>query len=152
MLTRMGISGGTGARTRARGAWGIGLAVLIAGLLTAFSAASASALTDLSGGAYQILAPGAEGGLYPGPFSSDQAALYDALTPLGGHVGQAKLEEDYVSEKFGVQGAVLRTEEPEAGLKIERDSHDIPHVFGATRNDVMFGSGWLAAQDRGLLL
>ena len=39
-----------------------------------------------------------------------------------------------------------------SGLEILRDSHDIPHIYGATRGDVMFGSGWVAAEDRGLLL
>jgi acyl-homoserine lactone acylase PvdQ len=132
------------------------LAAVLAGacLVLALGAvrASAESLPDFSGGAYQILAPGEEGGLAPGPFSGDQAALYDALTPLQGHVSQKKIEEDYVSEKFGVQGALLSKEEPIPGLKIERDSHDIPHVFGETRGDVMYGSGWLAAQDRVILL
>jgi acyl-homoserine lactone acylase PvdQ len=127
-----------------------GLVVLVSALLWAMPA-GAEELKDFSGGAFQILAPGEEGGLAPGPFSGDQAALYDALTPLK-KVSMKKIEEDYVSEKFGVQGAVMSKEEPIAGLKIERDSHDIPHVFGETRGDVMFGSGWLAAQDRALLL
>ncbi|HEX8714800.1 MAG TPA: penicillin acylase family protein, partial [Solirubrobacteraceae bacterium] len=63
------------------------------------------------------------------------------------------LEKDFVSEKFGVTGPVLRTEETgRPGLEIVRDSHDIPHVYGETRADVMFGSGWIAAEDRGELL
>ncbi len=50
-------------------------------------------------------------------------------------------------------GSVLRSESTgRAGLEILRDSHDIPHIFGTTRADVMFGSGWVAAEDRGLLL
>ena len=51
-------------------------------LLLALSAAPANALIDLSGPAFQILAPGEEGGLVPGPNSGDQAVLYDKLTPL----------------------------------------------------------------------
>ena len=121
-------------------------------LLLALSAAPANALIDLSGPAFQILAPGEEGGLVPGPNSGDQAVLYDKLTPLK-TVSMKRLEEDFVSEKFGVQGPILRTEETgHPGLEIVRDSHDIPHVFGQTRADVMFGSGWIAAEDRGLLL
>ncbi len=115
-------------------------------------AASASALEDFSGGAYQILAPGAEGGTFPGPFSSDQATLYDKLTSKKGGVSQTKLEKDFISEKFGVQGATLSTETPEPGLEIKRDSHDVAHIFGETRAEVMFGSGWVGAKDRGLLL
>ena len=49
-------------------------------------------------------------------------------------------------------GGTLRVEKPEAGLEIVRDNHDIPHINGATRGDAMFGSGWVAAKDRGLLL
>ena len=37
-------------------------------------------------------------------------------------------------------------------LVIKRDKNDIPHIYGATRELVMFGSGWVAAEDRGLLL
>lgn len=130
-----------------------GLAAL---MLLALGAASASAgppLVDMSGGAYMILAPGEEGGITPGPFSTDQGKLYNALTPLKGKVSTKAIEKDYLSEKFGVQGPILRTEETgRPGLEIVRDSHDIPHIYGETRSDVMFGSGWVAAEDRGLLL
>jgi acyl-homoserine lactone acylase PvdQ len=108
---------------------------------------------DLSGPAFQILAPGEEGGLEPGPFATDQGKLYDKLTGRKASILPATLEKDFVSEKFGVTGPILRTESTgRAGLEIVRDNHDIPHVFGATRADVMFGSGWIAAEDRGLLL
>jgi acyl-homoserine lactone acylase PvdQ len=152
----------TGPTLDARGAHGCtkrarrgAVGVLAAGLLAMLAAAPASAapeLVDLSGPAFQILAPGEEGGLFPGEHSADQALLYDALTPVR-NVSTKRLEEDFLSEKFGVQGAVLRSEETgRAGLEILRDSHDIPHIYGQTRGDVMFGSGWVAAEDRGLLL
>jgi acyl-homoserine lactone acylase PvdQ len=117
------------------------------------SSASAEELVDFSGPAFQILAPGEEGGAFPGPFSSDQGILYDRLTPHAGKVSKRTLEHDYLSEKFGLNGPVLRSESTgHAGLEILRDTHDIPHIFGQTRADVMFGSGWVAAEDRGLLL
>ena len=132
------------------------VAVVAAGALTATCASTASAtppeLVDLSGPAFQILAPGEEGGLFPGPHSGDQVPLYDALTPLA-RVSTKRLGEDFLSEKFGVQGPILASEETgRPGLEILRDSHDIPHIYGQTRADVMFGSGWVAAEDRGLLL
>jgi len=137
----------------ARALWRLALGGLASCLLLTVGAAPASALVDLSGGAFQILAPGEEGGFTPGPFATDQGKLYDALTPLQGNVTRRAIEHDYLTEKFGVTGPVMRSENTgRAGLEILRDSHDIPHVFGTTRADVMFGSGWLAAEDRGLLL
>jgi hypothetical protein len=93
--------------------------VLLGGLaacrLAALGAAPAGAFTDLSGGAFQILAPGEEGGYPPNEFSTDQGVLYNALTSLQGNVTTRKLEHDYLSEKFGVVGPVLRVENTGAG-------------------------------------
>jgi acyl-homoserine lactone acylase PvdQ len=126
------------------------LVTLVAGLLIV---APASARVDFSGPAFNILAPGQFGGLPPVQYSTDQGQLYDALTPLGGHVTTADVSRLYLSEKFGVTGPVTRSEQTgRAGLQILRDDHDIPHIYGSTRDDVMFGSGWVAAEDRGLLL
>jgi acyl-homoserine lactone acylase PvdQ len=125
------------------------VATLVAALLIAVPA---SARTDYSGPAFNILAPGEFGGLPATQYSTDQGLLYNALTPLEGHVTAADVAKDYLSEKFGVIGPVVRTERPETGLTILRDKNDIPHVYGKTRADVMFGSGWVAAEDRGLLL
>ena len=107
---------------------------------------------DYSGPAYQILAPGDFGGLPPDENSIDQGILYNELTPLMGNVTANDLEKYFLSEKFGVTGPVVRTEEPEPGLVIKRDKNDIPHVYGQTRDEVMFGSGYIAAEDRGLIL
>jgi Penicillin amidase len=139
-------------RERAIGAWRIALGLLLAALLLALGASSAGALSDYSGPAYQILAPGDFGGLPPTANSVDQGILYDKLTPLQGNVTAEDLEQSFLSEKFGVTGPVARTENPEPGLEIKRDGNDIPHVFGQTRAEVMFGSGWIAAEDRGLIL
>jgi acyl-homoserine lactone acylase PvdQ len=126
------------------------LATLVAGLLMV---APASARVDFSGPAFNILAPGQDGGLPANQYSTDQGQLYDALTPLGGHVTPADLRRLYLSEKFGLTGPVTRSEQTgRPGLQILRDDHDIPHVYGKTRADVMFGAGWVAAEDRGLLL
>ena len=122
-------------------------------LLLTLGASQAAAQDDFSGPAYQILAPG-EYGAIPGTVNStDQGMLYDALTPLQANVTAADLERYYLSEKFGISGPVARSENTgRPGLQILRDSYDIPHISGRTRDDVMFGSGWVAAEDRGLLL
>src|ERR1700724_903951 len=96
-------------RVSSERAWRIALAVPVGCLLMALAAAPAGALVDLSGPAFQILAPGEDGSGIPTEFSSDQGKLYDALTPLKS-VGTPTLEKDYISEKFGVTGSVLRTE------------------------------------------
>ena len=131
------------------------LAVCFLGCVVAIllSAASAQARVDYSGAAYNILAPGEFGGVPTNQYSTDQGQLYDALTPLQGNITPADLNRYYLSEKFGVAGPVTRRENTgRPGLQILRDSHDIPHIYGRTRDDVMFGSGWVAAEDRGLLL
>ena len=115
--------------------------------------APAAAQVDFSGPAFNILAPGQFGGVPANQYSTDQGQLYDALTPLQGQVTAADLSRYYLSEKFGVTGPVVRSEQTgRPGLQILRDSHDVPHIYGRTRDDVMFGSGWVAAEDRGLLL
>ena len=106
-MRRSGIS-----RTRivlacgARGLWGFALGGLACCLLLALGAAPAGAtITDLSGPAFQILAPGEAGSAFPTEFSSDQGELYNKLTPLQGKVTAGKLPKDYVSEKFTEPGA-----------------------------------------------
>jgi hypothetical protein len=127
------------------------LATFVA-LLLAIPNAEAAA-TDFAGPAFNILAPGEFGGLPPNQYSTDQGQLYDALTPLQGNVTAADLSRYYLSEKFGVVGPVVRSEQTgRRGLQILRDSFDVPHIYGRTRDDVMFGSGWVAAEDRGLLI
>jgi len=139
----------------ARGLWRFIVGGLAGCLLIALGATPASAtpvLTDFSGPAFQILAPGEDGGSAPTQYSTDQGALYNHLTGVT-KVTAKQLEKSYLSEKFGVQGPVLRTENTgRPGLEILRDKNDIAHVYGQTRADVMFGSGWIAAEDRGLLL
>jgi acyl-homoserine lactone acylase PvdQ len=155
MGRRGGSRRGIGNARTMRRPWRLALAGALGCLMAAFAAAPAGAtVSDYSGGAYQILAPGEEGGIIPGPFSSDQAEMYNALTHLEGKVFQHALEKDYVSEKLQEPDHAGDTEEftSRPGVEIWRDSHDIPHIFGATRGDVMYGSGWVAAQDRGLLL
>src|SRR5664279_3464331 len=131
------------ARVRWAGARAVRLlafGLLVAGLLVALgasaTAASATEPEDFSGSAYQILAPG-DGGYPPfGPSSStyDQGLLYDALTPLQGNVTAADLDKNYLSEKFGVTGPVIGEENLAPGLVIKRDKNNIPHIYGATRD------------------
>jgi len=143
------------ARGVARRLRGAGIA---AGMVFALSAAPAIAseppLEDFSGPAFMILPPGENGSLAENIFSTDLGEKYNALTPRQGMVTQADIEKDFISEKFGVQGPVLREEiTPRSpGLTIRRDQYDVPHIYGQARSDVMYGSGWVDAEDRGLLI
>ena len=60
----------------------------------------------------------------------------------------------FKSERFGVDTAAPSTIEtvPRSGVTIERDSYNVPHVTGATHDDGVWAAGWIAAEDRGLLL
>ena len=54
--------------------------------------------------------------------------------------------------RLGPDGRRTLVERPRPGLRIVRDRWDVPHVYGRTRSDVMFGAGWATAADRGLLM
>ncbi|HJW69250.1 MAG TPA: penicillin acylase family protein [Candidatus Binatia bacterium] len=102
--------------------------------------------------AYNILPPGQYGGLPVEPHSTDQIPLYDGLTPLRGTVTVDDIQRLYKPENFTPNGAT--TEEPtgRAGLTIMRDAFGVPHIYGQTADDVWFGAGFVAAEDRSLLL
>ncbi len=127
---------------------------LVALAIAALSLASCSSAngnrTDL---ALNVLPPGEAGGLPPGVNSTDQLKLYDGLTPLSGHVSESDLGRYFKSEQLGLGEESGRVEQtPMAGLRIVRDSYDVPHVFGQTRAEVEYGAGWVTAEDRGLFL
>ena len=80
--------------------------------------------------------------------------MYDALTPLFDHVDRADLFTDFKSEGFGLSGDGPGHLEPVpyAGVTIIRDRYDVPHVYATTHDGGVWAAGWIAAQDRGLLL
>jgi len=118
------------------------------------SVASADA-PDFAGQAFDILPPGQAGGLILTAQSKDQMVLYDNLTPLFDQVTTADLPNYFKPNVFGIgQPTPKRTELPPGhpGVRIERDKFEVPHVTGDNRGDVMFGAGWVTAEDRGLLM
>jgi acyl-homoserine lactone acylase PvdQ len=127
--------------------------VLVALLLAAGTAASARP-RDHAAVALSILPPGENGGLEFNRNTTDQAKLYDALTPLWDTVTNADLRRLFKPATLGLGGAKPTRVEtlPRAGARILRDGFDVPHVRGKTQADVMYGAGWATAEDRGLLL
>ena len=126
---------------------------LIALLVPALVSASSSAKKppDFASTALNVLPPGE--GADSGPNSTDQLALYDGLTPLWNAVSPTNVHRFFKPETFGLQGKAQRVEDTgRKGLKILRDKWDVAHITGKTRADVMFGSGFVTAEDRNLLM
>jgi acyl-homoserine lactone acylase PvdQ len=126
-------------------------AALTALPLIATGAASA-APRDYAQQAFNILPPGQAGTLAPGPHSTDQLRLYDALTPLGGNVSAANVRSFFKPAGFRPTGKARREKLPMKGVTIVRDKFDTPHINGKTRAKVLFAAGWVTAEDRSLLL
>jgi acyl-homoserine lactone acylase PvdQ len=127
-------------------------AVAVLALAAAFGAGAAPR-HDFAAVARDILPPGNFGGITFTKHSTDQAVLYDALTPLRGNVTAKDVRKDFKSEPLwnGTEKAV-RTESPGRGVTIKRDSFDVPHVFAKTEASVFYGAGYAAAEDRGVLM
>jgi acyl-homoserine lactone acylase PvdQ len=93
------------------------------------------------------------------PYSQDQLGKYENLLYGYPTLTDAKLGKYFDDESFGVRPAdVIRTEQPSsaaypAGLvRIVRDSHDVPHIYGATNEAAAFGAGYAQAEDRLFLM
>jgi acyl-homoserine lactone acylase PvdQ len=116
-------------------------------------APQAAAATDFAQTARNIIPSGQYGG-YPGPGADAQAKLYDGLTPLFDEVSDADLTTYFKSERFGIDTDGPSTTEtvPRAGVTIQRDKFNVPHVTGATHDDGIWAAGWIVAEDRGLLM
>lgn len=117
--------------------------------------AAPAAAKDYAPDALNIIPSGQYGGL-PVPANADQQALmYDGLTPLFDQVTTPDLTKYFKTEALGAGGspAPTRAEStPRKGLKIVRDAFNVPHITGKRRDDVIWGTGWVTAEDRALLL
>jgi acyl-homoserine lactone acylase PvdQ len=130
-------------------------AVLVLGTLV--PGANAQTADDFSspGEAFNILPPGQAGGFVFGPNASDQIPLYDGLTPKFDNVTTADLPNFFKKNVFGLGGLPLQrtqTFPSRPGLTVRRDSFSVPHVEASTRDDVMYGIGFVTAEDRTLLM
>ena len=135
----------------------------LAALLATLVAASAIVLSpiaaapqqrlDYAAAAWTVLPPGENGSLAFDRNTTDQAKLYDALTPLFGNVTARDIRRMFKPAPLGAPPkSGYKRESPRAGVKIFRDEFGVAHVNGRTEADVAFGAGWVTAADRGLLL
>ncbi|MFL5899850.1 MAG: penicillin acylase family protein [Solirubrobacterales bacterium] len=140
-------------------------------ILIALSAAAVAAApqpygTNDAGGFRNVLPPGENGldnlaqlfafrgtGALP-PHFADQQPLYENLVYGAPTLTDAGVLSYYKDATFGVPAAeVESTIEPRPGATIVRDSaYGIPHIYGTTRADTMFGAGYAGAADRLFLM
>src|SRR3954452_7777306 len=117
--------------------------------------AAPAAAKDYAPDALNIIPSGQYGG-FPVPAGADQQALmYDGLTPLFDQVTAPDLTKYFKSEALGAAGSPAPTTNepvPRKGVTIVRDSFNVPHITGKTRDDVTWAAGWVLEEDRGLLL
>ncbi len=93
------------------------------------------------------------------PYSQDQLGKYENLLYGYPHLTDARLGDYYDDESFGVRPSdIIRAEEPATSqfpageVRIVRDSHDVPHIYGATDEAAAFGAGYAQAEDRLFLM
>lgn len=130
----------------------VGIAAPIAGAKG--DAGREPGVKDYAQTALNIIPSGQYGSVPPPAQATDQAKLYDGLTPLFGNVTTDDLSRYFKSERLGTEGqGPLRDETPASpGARIVRDGFNVPHIYGQTHDAVILGTGWVTAEDRGLLL
>ena len=94
------------------------------------------------------------GGAAAPPHFTDQQPLYENLLYASPTLTNAQVPSYYKDATFGVKpGDVESTITPRPGVTIVRDAgYGVPHIYGDTRADVMFGAGYAAAADRLFLM
>ncbi len=112
--------------------------------------------------------PGVPWASVPGMLPADaQARMYDRLTPFGADVTDAMLRPSPDGRGFFKSAALRPVDDPSfltdetitatAGgraltARIRRDAYGVPNVYSDADDGVIFGAGYVTAQDRSLLL
>lgn len=87
-------------------------------------------------------------GTVPESFES-QRALFEALPAAAPDVTTGDLGRFLKPAPIVIDPATaVSTEMPRAGVTIRRDAFHVPYVDGLTREDVMWGAGYVAGEDR----
>ncbi len=127
------------------------LALLILSVLGLAVPAANAAPRDYSAIARNIIPSGQLG---TPPLDTSQAVMYDALTPLFNKVTNKDINKYFKSETLGTKddGPYTTESVPKDGVTIVRDKYHVPHVTATTYDGGIWAAGWIAAEDRGLLL
>ncbi len=127
--------------------------LVVCAALVAVSVAASAPRPDHAAVAFTILPPGENGGLTFDRNTTDQAKLYDALTPRFDQVTDRDIRRFFKPAPLGLAGEKpAKTKRLRPGVTILRDRFGVPHIQGKTQEDVAFGAGFATAEDRGLLL
>ena len=127
--------------------------------------AAGSAPYDAGGAVLNILPPGSNGNVDTTelaavgpsrtatadtpPHYADQLELYDALNTVAPYsVSDGDLTKYYKDAAIGAPADPVSTETPRAGVTIARDDFGVPHITGATAEDVAYGAGYAGIEDR----
>ncbi len=83
------------------------------------------------------------------PDATDQATKYANLATGFNEITNPTISNYFYPENLGISKKdIVRTENLNSGTVIYRDVQDIPHIYGETNDDVAFGAGYAAAEDR----
>jgi len=143
----------------------LALAMVAFGVL-APTAAAATTLNVIPWGQGE---PGASWASAPGMLPAQtQAQMYDRLTPLFRDVTDAQLVPSTDGSGYYKSAALLPENDPSfilsenvagtapgagaVSARIKRDNYGVPHIYSDTDAGVIFGAGYVEAQDRNLLL
>lgn len=108
-----------------------------------------------------VLPPGSadanDGNIATDPNTSNQLVMYENLVfsdayPTPGELNDGDLVPDYFKDEPFLDETAFDTLQSVSngtlGARIGRDVMGVPHVFGAARGDVLFGTGYATATDR----
>ncbi|MDX6375560.1 MAG: hypothetical protein QOD98_4548 [Nocardioidaceae bacterium] len=86
------------------------------------------------------------------PHAADQLEMYDALTKRDpDRISEADIDRLYKREDLA-PATVVSTQSPKPGVTIQRDAFGVPFINGTTFDDVEYGAGYAAVQDRMFLM
>jgi acyl-homoserine lactone acylase PvdQ len=143
--------------------------LVLAAVVLGVAAPSATAATTLNVIPWGQGEPGVSWASVPGMLPAQtQAQMYDRLTPLFRNVTDAQLVPSTDGSGYYKSAALLPENDPsfilsenvagtapEVGAvsaRIKRDNYGVPHIYSDTDAGAIFGSGYVVAQDRNLLL
>ncbi|MEZ5075226.1 MAG: penicillin acylase family protein [Solirubrobacterales bacterium] len=132
--------------------------IVLAVALATLALPSTAAARDYADTALNIIPSGQlQPGEPPAAKPNDaQATMYDGLTPLFDDVSAGDLTTYFKSEALNSLGSdgpgTIETIPGHPGITITRDAYGVPHVEASSYDEGVFAAGWIAAEDRGLLL